>query len=74
VPYQIQCPSCAKAGLVRVEHVIKGGAASRAFYCGGCEHTWSIAEQIEPVTPAPVRAPFPKPRTRSYGPKRRGLS
>lgn len=69
VPYQIQCPSCTKAGLVRVEHVIKAGSASRAFYCGGCEYTWSIAEQCEPMTSP--RPPLPKPRTRSYGPKRR---
>jgi hypothetical protein len=69
VPYQIQCPSCTKVGLVRVEHVIKGATASRAFYCGGCEHQWSIADLREPA--APLRPPFPKPRTRSYGPKRR---
>lgn len=58
-----------KTGLVRVEHVIKAGSASRAFYCGGCEHTWSIVEQHEPMVPP--RPPFPKPRTRSYGPKQR---
>jgi hypothetical protein len=54
---------------VRVEHVIKAGSASRAFYCGACEHTWSIADQREASAPPPP--PFPKPRTRRYGPKRR---
>ena len=55
---------------MRVEHVIKAGSATRAFYCGACEHTWSIAEQLEPTAP-PAPLPLPKPRTRSYGPKRR---
>ena len=68
VPYQIECPGCTKTGLVRVEHVIKGGTASRAFYCGACEHQWSIDELR--VTVTPPRPPLPKPRTRSYGPKR----
>jgi hypothetical protein len=52
---------------VRVEHVIKGITASRAFYCGACEHQWSI-DDLRAV--APPRPPLPKPRTRSYGPKR----
>jgi transcription elongation factor Elf1 len=70
VPYQIECPRCAKTGLVRVEHVIKAGSATRTFYCGACEHQWSLAEPGQPIaTPPP---PLPKPRTRSYGPKRRG--
>jgi hypothetical protein len=70
VPYQNLCPSCEKSGLVRVETIIKGGMASRAFYCGGCEHQWSIADPPKvAILPLPR---LPKPRTRSYGPKRRG--
>jgi hypothetical protein len=70
VPYQNQCPNCEQSGLVRVETIIKGGMASRAFYCGGCEHQWTIADP--PKIVIPPLPPLPKPRTRSYGPKRRG--
>ena len=70
VPYQNRCPDCAKSGLVRVETIIKGGMVSREFYCGSCEHQWTIADP--PKVVIPPLPPLPKPRTRSYGPKRRG--
>ena len=53
---------------MRVEHVIKAGSATRAFYCGACEHQWSIVEPAEPAAAPPP--PVSKPRTRSYGPNR----
>ena len=70
MPNAKPCPRCAKTGLVRVEYIITGKAASRLFYCGGCEYQWSIADQ-PPIADVPP-SPFPKPRTRQYGPKRRG--
>jgi len=70
VTYQLQCPKCLNTGLVRAETVIKAGTASRTYYCGGCEHQWSIADPRQPAPPP--HTPLPKPRTRSYGPKRSG--
>ena len=69
MPYHTPCPNCLRLGLVRVEHVIKGGAVSKAFYCGGCEHQWTIVEVGEPEPPHPE--PLPKARTHEYGPHRR---
>jgi len=54
---------------VRVEFVISGAASIKAFYCGMCEHQWSVAD-TPPIRKASI--PRSKPRTRSYGPKRRG--
>jgi hypothetical protein len=68
VPHQIPCPSCTRIGLVRVEHVITGKLASRAYYCGGCDHEWCVDEH--PPIPPPTFSPLPKARTRRYGPKR----
>jgi hypothetical protein len=66
---QTRCQNCGKVGLVRQEHIIKGSTFTKAFYCGGCEHQWSVADT---PPPAPVYPQPPKPRTRSYGPKQRG--
>jgi hypothetical protein len=69
MPHQTPCPNCGKVGLVRIEHVITGTTATRAFYCGGCDHQWSTTEQ--PLTAGPIDSALSKPRTRQYGPKRR---
>jgi hypothetical protein len=66
--HQTPCQNCGKVGLVRTEHVIKGNVFAKSFYCGACEHQWSVADDPKPA--ASFRQ-LPKPRTRSYGPKQR---
>jgi hypothetical protein len=61
VPHQTPCPHCAKVGLVRTEHVITGTTAILAFYCGGCDHQWSITE-IPGAIAVPRAAALPNPR------------
>jgi hypothetical protein len=67
MPHNLSCPQCQKVGFVRVEYVINGTHSRKAFYCGGCDHTWSI-DEIPPLRTA--LTPLPKPRTR-YLPRRR---
>jgi hypothetical protein len=62
VAYQITCPNCSKDGLVRAENVINGKSAMRMFYCGRCEHQWSVVDA--PPPPARPVTPMSKPRTR----------
>jgi hypothetical protein len=71
VPYQNPCPKCLKKGLIRAEHVIQGGIATLAQYCGYCEHQWSVIEAAAARPEPPKYVPLPKPRTRSFGPKRK---
>jgi len=70
VPYQIPCPCCEKAGLVRVETLVKAATTSRGLCCGGCEHQGVIADA--PEAAVPPRPSLPRPRTRSYDPRQRG--
>lgn len=67
MPHGIVCPQCRRSGFVRVEHVIKGGGACRAMYCGGCEHTWTIVDIAMPEPNMPLLRR--KPRTKRFGPK-----
>ena len=47
VPAQTPCAHCTKVGFVRREHVITGAASHILYYCGRCNHSWSIAERDE---------------------------
>ena len=66
VPHQIVCPKCGTLGLVRVEHIIRGVYASRAYDCGACDFTWTMPEQ----SPSPVKPAEPRwnSKTRLIGP------
>ena len=44
VPDAIECPRCHRAGLTRLETVIKGGQTERQYQCGGCGYSWSEHE------------------------------
>ena len=64
VPYQTPCPRCAHVGLVRLEHVIKGGVSKHAFYCGSCEHTWELVDGQTPEAAPRKRSRHPRLRVR----------
>ena len=62
-----ECPHCSRVGLVRAEYVIKGVAAVVSFQCGGCSHTWEIADRRHAMKAPPIhgsRASDPRTRTR----------
>jgi hypothetical protein len=44
MPDKTPCPRCHKAGLVRLETIIKGGRSLRHYYCGACAHEWELSE------------------------------
>ena len=69
VPYQTPCPKCEHVGLVRAENVITGTSCMRLFYCGRCEHQWSVLDT--PTLPPSTSPPTSKRRTQSSGPARR---
>jgi predicted RNA-binding Zn-ribbon protein involved in translation (DUF1610 family) len=69
VPYQIPCPKCDQAGFVRMEHVITGVKASKAYFCGKCEYEWHVLDQLTD-SPAVIKGRR-RPRTINIGPKRR---
>ena len=48
MPYRIQCPYCARIGLVRLEQVITGSMARQLYYCGYCEHEWDGQSPANP--------------------------
>src|SRR5687767_8975446 len=66
VPHQIVCPKCGTLGLVRVEHIIRGVYASRAYDCGACDFTWTMPEPSQSA----VKPPEPRwsSKTRRIGP------
>jgi len=68
MPHGIDCPNCGRIGFVRVEHVVKGGAASRALYCGSCEYIWTIIDVAAPEPESPKAARRP-PMTQHFGPQ-----
>jgi hypothetical protein len=49
VPGKTPCPRCGVVGLVRVEHVIKGGKSYRSLECMSCRHQWQALETGENV-------------------------
>src|SRR5688572_22362477 len=70
VPHQIVCPKCGTLGLVRVEHIIRGVYASRAYDCGACDFTWTMPDP----SPSPVKPAEPRwsSKTRRIGPPKPG--
>jgi hypothetical protein len=52
-----------------MEHVIAGVKASKAYFCGKCEHEWQVIDQ--PADPPAVIEGRRQPRTINIGPKRR---
>jgi hypothetical protein len=44
MPAKTQCRRCEKVGFVRFEHVIRGGRAERHYYCGACNHSWTVTD------------------------------
>ena len=43
MPATTPCAHCRKVGLVRREHVIQRGRYEIQYYCGHCQHTWTVA-------------------------------
>ena len=68
MPHNMICPKCGTWGLVRVEHIIRGDNATRAYDCGACEHAWTTPDSPPPVKPA---QPLWSSKTRRIGPKSR---
>jgi hypothetical protein len=67
MPAQTRCIHCRTIEFVRREHVIVGANAVIEYYCGHCDHAWSVADSA----PAPdqrrpnVRVPRKGDRARS---------
>jgi len=57
VPYRTRCVHCETIGLVRAEHVIIGRRAMTEFFCGKCNHAWTIAHdgRERRAKPRPVK-------------------
>ena len=53
-----KCPRCQHIGLVRAEHVIKGGNAVISFHCGSCDLVWELPDRR--AAPRPVKGRGPK--------------
>lgn len=69
VPYQMPCPKCAKVGFIRMERVITGSLATKAYFCGSCEHGWQVSDR--PVEPPLDPNQRRKPQAFTYGPRKR---
>lgn len=56
--YRVTCAHCGITGFLRVEHVVIGHRSVTQFYCGKCEHTWTVAEdgQERRAKPRPIRS------------------
>jgi transposase-like protein len=63
---KMTCPRCKKAGFVRVETVIARGESHRAYYCGACDRSWTVAGDGKRVEAPNVR---PEPPDRSRPPQ-----
>lgn len=61
MPAQTRCIHCHTVGFVRREHVIVGGNSVIEYYCGHCDHAWTVAESDRTSVPPP---PNPKPRAK----------
>lgn len=48
MPDKTPCSRCLKVGFVRFENVIRGGLAQRHYYCGACNHSWTISAEGDP--------------------------
>ena len=62
MPHRIACPQCLRIGLVRVERVIKGAAATKTYYCGACDFGWATPDSDVATPPPGV-----KPKDRRFG-------
>lgn len=57
MPARTPCAHCGTVGLVRLEHVIKGGHAFVRHYCGACEHVWDVTPKDEPGKTPTTKSP-----------------
>ena len=66
--HQTQCIKCGLVGLVRLENVIRGTEITRLYYCGACDHSWTVND-----LPAakPLKAQLLKTRAKAHHEKRR---
>jgi len=55
MPASTACAHCGTVGLVRLEHVIKGGHAILRHYCGSCDHTWDEISNRSPIKGSPKK-------------------
>ena len=45
MPAHTRCPKCGVVGFVRFEHVISAGRAVTDYYCGRCQHSWTMNQE-----------------------------
>lgn len=45
MPAHTPCIKCGVVGFVRTEHVISGGRAVTDYYCGHCQHSWTVDQR-----------------------------
>ena len=65
MPAKTPCSRCLKVGFVRFEHVIRGGLAQRHYYCGACNHSWTISAEGDPKPRALASDRQQKARTKA---------
>jgi hypothetical protein len=61
MPDTVVCAKCGRTGWVRFERIIRGADYQRLYYCGACDHTWSVPEAAK----APPAQSSPEARRRS---------
>jgi hypothetical protein len=44
MPDRTPCVKCKKVGFVRWERVLRGGHGFTDYYCGHCDHGWTVAD------------------------------
>jgi hypothetical protein len=44
MPDTTPCVHCRRVGFVRQERIIKGGSVATGFYCGACDHAWTVRD------------------------------
>jgi hypothetical protein len=66
MPDKTPCRHCKKTGFVRRERVIRGGVSATEYYCGACEHSWTITDDQPKGKRQPARRAATRPdRSRS---------
>jgi hypothetical protein len=61
MPAETPCIHCQTVGFVRREHVITGAHSAIEYYCGHCDHAWSLANNDRKHS---HRRPKPKPHVK----------
>jgi hypothetical protein len=57
--------NCGSIGFVRLEHVVKANLPLMEYFCGRCEHVWTVADPERRSAPRPVKRRDPAKPLRS---------